>query len=441
MERDPQKENEIQGSMPNVEVPAIKFMQCKNLLYVQMNIKSYVFTPPNKLFLYQGFLFVVDPKRISLPNFGLENDWETSLSRLLELDIPTSSFLPKIRLVGDFPTLFHPHFQFDSMLFGYAKGEWVDYKREDDKDLEKDLGSYILRIARSLKYEEGYINPNANRIGNQRALDRYLNERQSGKFPTDNVQLPSGKTFKITSDADTEVQGSHPTSIPQEQGSPKFQPLAVQQQPQRKPKFEVRESQPPYSPTSSPIEKIQRDVRLIPHLNSDVRDNERFSATHELYVTNAAFDTISHHIGWNKHTNENVVEQGGILLGAAFVDPKTEITYAITSQAIPGKLAKGTSSYLEVTHETWKEMLDDVDRLNTGLQVIGWYHTHPNNLDVFMSGTDRATQSRLFGNSWQFAIVLNPHKRIWRAFYGSNSYECGGYVLSMNPPPSATYEQ
>ncbi len=437
MERDPQKEIEIQGSIPNVQVPAIRFMQCKNLLYVQMNIKSYVVTPPNKLSLYQGFLFVVEG--ISLPNFRLESDWEISLSRLLELDMPSSS-LPKIRLVGNFPTLFHPHFQSDSMfgMFRFGNGEWVDYKREDDQDLEKDLGSYILRIARSLKYQEGYIDKNAHRIGNQIALNKYLNERQSGKFPTDNVQLPSGKTFKITSGADNEAQGSHPTSIPQHQRSPKFQPLAVQQQPQRKVKFEVTESQPPYSPTSSPIEKIQRDVRLIPDLNSNVRQNEGVSNSHEFYVTSAAFNTISQHIGWGKPTNENVVEQGGILLGAAFRDPKTEITYGIISQAIPGKLAKGTSSYLEVTHETWKEMLDDVDRLNTGLQVIGWYHTHPNDLDVFMSGTDRATQSRLFGNDWQFAIVLNPHKRIWRAFYGSNSSECRGYVLKPLPP--ATHE-
>jgi len=86
-----------------------------------------------------------------------------------------------------------------------------------------------------------------------------------------------------------------------------------------------------------------------------------------------------------------------------------------------------------MTHETWKEMLDKADKLleqsGSALQIIGWYHTHPNTLDVFMSGTDQNTQSRLFGNDWQFAIVLNPQKRIWCAFYGSHSTECQGYII------------
>lgn len=55
-----------------------------------------------------------------------------------------------------------------------------------------------------------------------------------------------------------------------------------------------------------------------------------------------------------------------------------------------------------------------------------------------MSGTDRTTQQRLFGNDWQFAIVLNPHKKIWRAFYGANSSGCRGYVLDGNHSPTMT---
>jgi len=82
-----------------------------------------------------------------------------------------------------------------------------------------------------------------------------------------------------------------------------------------------------------------------------------------------------------------------------------------------------------MTHETWKDMLDVVDNLDSKLQIVGWYHTHPNDLDVFMSGTDTATQARVFSHDWQFAIVLNPHKKIWRSFYGANSNECQGYVI------------
>jgi len=197
-------------------------------------------------------------------------------------------------------------------------------------------------------------------------------------------------------------------------------------------KFEVREAKPPYSPAL----RRKTDLQTISSLDSNFRREADFSLGYELYLTMSAFSTIKNHIWWGSNTYKNTVEQGGILLGHAYRNPDTSVVYAIAEQAIPGRLARGSAGYLEVTHETWKEMLDDMDNLHTELQLIGWYHTHPNNLDVFMSGTDRTTQQRLFGNDWQFAIVLNPHKKIWRAFYGSNSSECRGYVLNGN---SAAY--
>lgn len=428
MEKNPQRETELQLAIPNVQVPAIKFIWSKQNLYVQMNIKSTV-SISGRISYFRGFLFNVKTQGINVPRFELQNSPETTLSNLMELEINKDS-LPKIYLTGEYPTLFHPHFRpvFTIRMLGHTRGEWVDYKEENDDDLEKDLGSYILRVARSLQYEKGYIKSNTNQIGNRKALDYYLNEsqRQPEKFPTDNILLPSGKTFKINHSTYTKNQADNTayTSYNRDSGSQ----IAQFQQPQRKVKFEITQSQPPYSP----IERTQPELVCSPKLNSDFRGSEERCPNRQLYITKSAFKTISDHIEWDRHTNENVVEQGGILLGNAFHDSATGIIYAIAERAIPGKLARGTSGYLEVTHETWKEMLDYVDQLNTGLQVIGWYHTHPNNLDVFMSGTDRATQARLFGNDWQFAIVLNPHKRIWRAFFGSLSHECKGYILSNN---------
>ena len=150
----------------------------------------------------------------------------------------------------------------------------------------------------------------------------------------------------------------------------------------------------------------------------------------EFYLTKEAFQTIASHISWGKYSTSNQVEQGGILLGTVYKNPETNIIYGMAEQAVNGSLARGSAAYLEVTHETWREMLNQVDRIYPNLQIIGWYHTHPNSLDVFMSGTDQTTQRRLFSQDWQFAIVLNPHRTIWRAFYGRNSTECKGYVLS-----------
>ena len=50
------------------------------------------------------------------------------------------------------------------------------------------------------------------------------------------------------------------------------------------------------------------------------------------------------------------------------------------------------------------------------LELVGWFHTHPNSLDVFMSGTDRWTQSRLFSGERCIALVFNPHRKLWKCF-------------------------
>lgn len=200
------------------------------------------------------------------------------------------------------------------------------------------------------------------------------------------------------------------------------------EEPIKKRKFEITEIRPPYRPEPDTIPSI----KYSSHSNFDTTVINH----HILYIQENAFKTIKKHIDWSSDTPRNTVEQGGLLLGKVLFDQAKKITCGIVQQAIRSDLAKGTSASLEVTHEAWKKMFDHVDTLlgdhDSKLHIIGWYHTHPNKLDVFMSGVDRATQSRLFSNDWQFAVVLNPHKKIWRVFYGSNSEECQGYIVEVD---------
>lgn len=416
MESNQARDAELSIFIPKVEVPAMKFMIYEKNLYVQMNIKTWVIADDEYLDIYQGFLLEVDSKSIDLPIIQSPITFEIPFNLVGEITI--RGYFPKIRLLGEFPIIFHPHFTQQKL---WSKSEWIDYFEQ--RPPEKDIGSYILRIARSLQYENGYVQPDAKKIANPEAAKWYKDERDQGGFPTDNVQLPSGKNFHIVSDHNFKVQNN----------DHKFR-LISSRRSTRTVKFEIKESKPPYSPA----ERKKIDLETVYSFNSDWRREQDSSLGYEFYLTMNAFEVIRKHIGWGQHTHENRVEQGGILLGHAFRNPDTGVVYAIAEQAIPGRLAIGSPGYLEVTHETWKEMLDQVDRLGTQLQVIGWYHTHPNSLDVFMSGTDRTTQQRLFGNDWQFAIVLNPHKQIWRAFYGADSRECRGYVLASKALPSAS---
>lgn len=194
-------------------------------------------------------------------------------------------------------------------------------------------------------------------------------------------------------------------------------------------KFDIVNTEPPYVPLSRPLPPFTTVQTL------DSRCEDATNDSHRLYLTEEAMNHITSHVGWGSHTQHNCIEQGGILVGQSFRDRDTRITYAVVQAAIAGLSARGSSVHLEMTHNTWKEMLDSVDRLldqspQAELQVVGWYHTHPNGLQVFMSGVDLETQRRLFAHDWQFAIVLNPQKKCWRAFFGEAAVECPGYVIT-----------
>jgi hypothetical protein len=157
-----------------------------------------------------------------------------------------------------------------------------------------------------------------------------------------------------------------------------------------------------------------------------------------LYIKDAAMRRIHDHIQWKRSVAANMVEQGGILLGTAGRDPETGRVYALATDAVPARVgAHGSGAHLELGHEAWHRMLEELDAMRgvsgTAVHVIGWYHTHPGHLDVFMSSVDRHTQAKLFTEDWQFAIVLNPQKAVWRAFSGRGAEECQGFWLEPTP--------
>lgn len=154
----------------------------------------------------------------------------------------------------------------------------------------------------------------------------------------------------------------------------------------------------------------------------------------EIYLSKQAKETIFNHIDWGKDTQKNSVEQGGLLIGNTFIEKGSSAITAYVEEAIPAFTAKGSMAYLEFDHRTWKSMMDAIDAINDNhqkgdFQIVGWYHTHPGRLSVFMSGTDLNTQRKMFSKDWQFAIVLNPQKQVWRAFNGKEAKECKGQIL------------
>jgi proteasome lid subunit RPN8/RPN11 len=362
----------------------------------------------------------------------------------LPIEYPHSS-LPQC-LISPFP--FHPHFQKYTiedfglqtipyyLKGGWSWGMWIPYELQN-----QGLGMFILGVVRSLKYDSDFIIEHAPQIGNIDALNWYkqVHLKHPNIFPIDKSPLPDSiyapsKKFSMRTKFDLQSDdleegndepSSHPRLVLQTEPTPKKFTIDKV----IKKTFTIEEISPAYQL------EICEKPEFPTFMHADIRNPV---STHEIYILSDAQKKILNHIDWGITSNTNVVEQGGILLGQVYKDIKSGVVFAIIENAIEGQSAKGSSAYLEMGHDTWKEMIDSVDEMldlnpEHNLQIVGWYHTHPNRLDVFMSGTDRNTQKRIFAQNWHFAIVLNPHKKIWRAFHGRNSEECSGFMIKDVP--------
>jgi proteasome lid subunit RPN8/RPN11 len=143
-----------------------------------------------------------------------------------------------------------------------------------------------------------------------------------------------------------------------------------------------------------------------------------------LFLTKESKDLLFDHIGWGKKTEKNIVEQGGLLIGKPYQINDNIIS--IAHSIIPAESTSSNAAYLNMGNDAWGKMLAEYDNryAEKDYKIIGWYHTHPNSLSVFMSGTDMGTQKLFFNKKWHFALVLNPHKKIAKAFYSVNGIEC-----------------
>jgi proteasome lid subunit RPN8/RPN11 len=114
------------------------------------------------------------------------------------------------------------------------------------------------------------------------------------------------------------------------------------------------------------------------------------------------------------HAREDLVrEQAGILCGHAYSDESGE--YYVDINSIVAAPAFSDSAHFKFRKDSWQGIWK---RLDGGVNVLGWYHTHPG-MGVFLSPTDLRTQQLYFGSPWQVAIVLDPVGRQMALFSGS----------------------
>lgn len=191
-------------------------------------------------------------------------------------------------------------------------------------------------------------------------------------------------------------------------------------------KFQIIKSNIQFVNTTSKSELINLIEKATP---SDLIKKVNNSPI--VIIDSNAATNIFNHIGWGENIKVNQIEQGGYLIGKVKKIPNNQIVVEVNF-SIPG-MTEGSIKHLSFTHKTWELMYEEFDKFSESdneLLIVGWYHTHPRYLKVYMSDIDKKMQKNFFYRDWQVAVIFNPQKKIWRVFYGMNSEECLGYILN-----------
>ena len=180
------------------------------------------------------------------------------------------------------------------------------------------------------------------------------------------------------------------------------------------------------------IEVGQSVRRHIEHKRSPVKDPELCALPYDqpdldqtpVFIAEKVMRAIERHA--NEHKDKEV---GGVLLGDFFRTDKG--SFIEVTDYIEATATKGSDVSLTFTHETWEQINAEQTRRGSGLQIIGWYHSHPG-LGVFMSREDEFIHSSFFADPWHVAIVVDPVYHNWGCFKwrdGSLERTAGFYVF------------
>ena len=100
------------------------------------------------------------------------------------------------------------------------------------------------------------------------------------------------------------------------------------------------------------------------------------------------------------------VELGGVMLGGQFQDEDGH-AYVLISDSLRAKHYEATKGSFKFTHETWEQITRERDEFPPDMQMVGWYHTHPD-WGVFLSGMDMFICDNFFNKRLDVALVIDP---------------------------------
>ena len=108
----------------------------------------------------------------------------------------------------------------------------------------------------------------------------------------------------------------------------------------------------------------------------------------------------------DRHSNSDLTrELGGALLGHALQQNGTSLVKVLAS--LPVITSDHGPVHFTFTADAWALLHNDKAKEYPGLEIVGWYHTHPN-LGVFYSSDDVIVHSAAFVLPWHVGLVIDP---------------------------------
>ena len=122
------------------------------------------------------------------------------------------------------------------------------------------------------------------------------------------------------------------------------------------------------------------------------------------------------------------IELGGLLGGQALYDPALELYLIVIELAMPARGGEGTAASFTYTPASWQAILPQWQQMRDEWTIVGSYHSHPG-LGVFLSTTDKETQTDVFPHDWQVALVMDPIANTTGYFIGTAGKPCPARIL------------
>jgi proteasome lid subunit RPN8/RPN11 len=164
------------------------------------------------------------------------------------------------------------------------------------------------------------------------------------------------------------------------------------------------ESQRVYQPVCVPLLEFLSTVEVTSHDNLADRVTE---SPLLVFFEQSCMANIQ------QHAEQDILrEQAGILCGHAYLTGDQH--YLVVESAVAANTSSD-AAHFKFHQNSWQTIWD---RLETGSNVVGWYHTHPA-MGIFLSPTDLRTQQLYFSSPWQIAVVVDPVSREMGIFYGA----------------------